>query len=143
MNSLEINYWLKQHWRLLLVIFVAVLILGEMIYQIVYPSSHLIPGTKIDGVVIGGLRKDDAATKLSAAYGELKLDIYFGKNDAAFQSPKMSDVGISVDNGDRIAAMDYPFYLRIIPGSIFWAQGLEKPGDIKYNYDSDKIAAYT
>jgi len=143
MNSLELNYWLKQHWKLLIVIFVAVVILGETIFQIVYPSSRVIPGTKVDSLDVGGLRKAEAAKKLDAAYGGLKLDIYFGKNDAAFQSPKMSEVGIGVDNSERIAALQYPFYLRFIPGSIFWATALEKPGDIAYTYDKDKIASYT
>lgn len=143
MNSLELNYWFKQHWKLVLVIIFSVLLLGETIFQIVYPGSRLIPGTRLDGVDIGGLRKTDAASKLDADYADLKLDIYFGKNQAAFQSPKMKDVGIGVDNGARVDALDYPFYLRFIPGSIFWAPGLEKPGDIAYTYDKNKIADYT
>lgn len=143
MNSLELNYWLRQHWKLLLIIIFAVIILGETIFQIVYPSGRLIPGTKVDGLALGGMRRDDAAKKLDAAYGGLKLNIYFGKNDAPFQSPKMSDVGIGVDNSDRVAALKYPFYLRMIPGSILWAPALEKPGDIAYAYDKDKIAGYT
>lgn len=143
MNSLEINYWLKQHWKLLVIIFVAVAILAEVIFQIVYPSSRLIAGTKVDGLDVGGMRKDDAAKKLDEAYGGLKLNIYFGKNDAAFQAPKMSEVGVGVDNDARIAVIDYPFWLRIVPGSIFWAPALQKPGDIEYTYNKDKIAEYT
>lgn len=143
MNSLEMNYWLKQHWKLLLVIILAVFILGQTIFQIVYPSSRLIPGTKVDGLNLGGMKKDDAAKKLDEAYAGLKLNIYFGKNDAAFQSPKMSEVGIGVDNSERVAALKYPFYLRMIPGSILWAGSLEKTGDIAYTYDKDKIASYT
>jgi beta-lactamase class A len=143
MNSLQLNYWLKQHWKLLIIVIIAVALLGDVIFQIVYPSSRVIPGTKVDGLNIGGLRKQDAAKKLDAAYGGLKLSIYFGKNDAAFQTPTMSEVGIGVDSTDRVAALDYPFYLRIIPGSLFWAPSLEKPGSIAYTYDKDKIAGYT
>jgi beta-lactamase class A len=142
-NALTINDWIKQHWKLLIIIIVGVILLGLTIYQIVYPGSRLIPGTVVDGISIGGLRKDDAAKKINDAYGGLTLDIYFGKNDAAFQSPKMSEVGIGVDNTDRLASLDYPFYLRIIPGSIFWATGLQKLGDITYTYDKNKIADYT
>ena len=143
MNSLELNYWLKHHWKLLIIVIVAVALLGETIFQIVYPSSRLIPGTKVDGLALGGLRKDAAAAKLDSAYSGLKLDIYFGKNGAPFQSPKMSDIGIGVDNTARVAKLNYPFYLRIIPGSLFWAPALERPGDISYTYDRDKIADYT
>ena len=143
MNSLEINYWFKQHWKLVLVIIFAVVVLGETIFQIVYPGSRLIPGTQLDGVNIGGLRKAEAASRLDADYGDLELEIYFGKNQAAFQTTKMKDIGIGVDNSVRVEAMDYPFYLRFIPGSIFWAPALEKPGDIAYTYDKNKIADYT
>jgi beta-lactamase class A len=143
MNSLTVNYWLKQHWKLLLVVIIAVLILGQTIFQIVYPGSRLIPGTKVDGVDVGGMKVEEAAKKLDGLYGELKLNIFFGKNEAAFQSPKMSDVGIGVDNNARLAAINYPFYLRIIPGSMYWAPALSKPGEISYTYDKNKIADYT
>lgn len=142
-NAMVVDYWFKRHWKLLLVIFIALLVLGEMIFQIVYPASKLIPGTKLDGVDIGGLRKEDAAKKLDGEYGNLELKIYFGKNDAAFLKPKMSEVGIGTDNNARVATLDYPFWLRFVPSSIWWVQGLQKPGQIAYTYDKNKIADYT
>ncbi|MFZ2544753.1 MAG: serine hydrolase [Candidatus Saccharimonadales bacterium] len=143
MNSLQLNYWLKQHWKLLVLIFIVILILGQTIYQIVYPSSRLIPGTVVDGVNVGGLKYADAAKKLDGLYGDIKLDIFFGHNGAAFQSPKMSEVGIGVDNTERLSAITYPIYLRFIPGSIWWAPSLGKPGEIAYTYDKNKISDYT
>ncbi|MCA9334889.1 serine hydrolase [Candidatus Saccharibacteria bacterium] len=143
MNSLELNYSLKQHWKLLLLIIFSVMVLGETIFQIIYPSTRLIPGVNVDGLNIGGMRKADAAKLLDNAYAGLKLDIYFGKNQAAFQSPKMKDVGVGVNNEARIDAMNYPMFLRFIPGSIFWAPGLQKPGVLEYVYDKEKIADYT
>lgn len=143
MNALQLNYWLKQHWKLLLVCFFAVLILGNVIFQIVYPSSRLLPGAKVEGLAVGGMKYADAAKELDKAYGDLKLNIYFGSNDAAFQSPKMSEVGIGVDNAARLETISYPFYLRIIPTSIWWASSLSKEGDIAYKYDANKIASYT
>ena len=142
-NAMVADFWFKRHWKLLALIAVAVAILGEIIFQIVYPSSRLIPGTQVDGIDLGGLKYSEAVTKLNNEYGELKLAIYFGKNGAAFQSPKMKEVGIGVDNEARLSTINYPFYLRIIPGSIWWAQGLSKTGDIAYTYDKNKIAEYT
>ncbi len=143
MNTLQLNYWLKQHWKLLLLIFIAVLVIGQTIFQIVYPSSRLAPGTKVDGVDVGGMKYEEAAKKLDGLYGNLKLDIFFGKNDAAFQSPKMSEAGIGVDNNARLSVLNYPFYLRIIPGSIWWAPAISQPGEISYTYDKNKISDYT
>jgi hypothetical protein len=142
-NALTINYWLKTHWKLLLLIVVAFVLVGQTIYQIVYSSNRLIPGTVVDGVSLGGLKKDEAAAKLDGLYGQLPLKIYFGKNGAAFQTPKMSEVGIGVDNTARLEVINYPFYLRMIPFSMFWAPSLQKPGDIAYTYDKNKIADYT
>ena len=143
MNALELNYWLKKHWKLLLIIIVAVLVLAQVIFQIVYPSSRLIPGTKVDGLLVGGMKYADAAKELDNAYGKLPLDIYFGDNTAAFQSPKMSEVGIGVDNAARLKEITYPFYLRFVPTSIWWASSLSKPGEIAYTYDKNKISEYT
>lgn len=122
---------------------VSVAVLAEVIFQIVYPSSRLIPGTVVDGLDVGGKKYAEAAKVLDDAYGGLKLDIYFGDSNAAFQSPKMSEVGIGVDNAARLEKIEYPFYLRIIPTSLFWAPALSQPGDIEYKYDREKIASYT
>ncbi|NYS36651.1 hypothetical protein HZZ02_23555, partial [Streptococcus danieliae] len=121
MNSLQINYWLKQHWKLLVGVFFGILILGTIIFQIVYPNSRMLPNANVDGVSLGWMKRTDAAKKLDDLYGEQTLKIYFGKNEAAFQAPKMSEMGIAVSNEARLAAISYPFYLRIIPGSFLWA----------------------
>lgn len=142
-NALTINYWLKTHWKLLVLIVVGILVLGLTVFQIVYPSSRLLPGTEVEGLNVGGMKYDEAAKKLNNAYGSLPLDIYFGKNNAAFLSPKMSEVGIGVDNAERIKSISYPFYLRIIPTSFWWAPLLSKPGKVEYTYDKNKINDYT
>ena len=143
MNALQVNDWLKQHWKLLLISIVSVLVLGLTIFQIVYPGSRLLPGTTVDGVNLGGKKVAEAVTVLDDAYGGLKLKIYFGDNEAAFQEPTMRDVGIGVDNQARLEKLGYPFWLRIVPGSIFWASALSNTGDISYTYDKTKISAYT
>jgi len=142
-NALTIEYWFKTHWKLLLLIIIGLLILGQTIFQIVYPSNRLTPNVVVDGVPLGGMKYEEAAKKLDGLYGELKLKIYFGKNEAAFQEPKMSEVGIGVDNKERLEQITYPFALRFLPGSIWWVHNLSSPGEIKYVYDRDKIASYT
>lgn len=142
-GAMVADHWFKTHWKLLLLIVLALFVVGETIFQIVYPSSRLIPGTKVDGLNIGGMKYADAAKKLDDAYGGLKLDIFLGKNGAAFWSPKMSEVGIGVDNNQRLSTINYPFYLRIIPGSMLWAPSLQKTGEIAYTYNKAKISDYT
>ena len=143
MNALEINYWLKSNWKLIVAIVAALFILGQTVYQIVYPSSRLLPGVVVDGVSLGGMKYEEASKKLDGLYGGLELEIYFGKNEAAFQKPKMKDVGIGVDNEARLSTITYPFFLRFVPGSMWWVPGASKVGDIKYVYDKNKISQYT
>lgn len=134
---------MKEHWRRVLLIAVGVLLLGTMIYQIIYPNSRLLPGTVVDGVKVGGMRKEEAAKKLDDMYGDVALKIYFGKNDAAFQTPKLKEVGVSVVNENRIAAMEYPWILRFIPGSSMFVNSFAKAGPLEYAYDKTKIQDYT
>lgn len=143
MNALEFNYWVKRHWLLLVGIFIALVVFGETVYQIVYPAGRLIPGTTVDGVNLGGMRKEDAVKKLDGLYGQIQLKVYFGKNGAAFLKPTMQEVGIGVDNTDRLDTINYPTWLRFVPTSIFWAPAMQTLGDIAYKYDKNKIADYT
>ncbi len=142
-GSLLAEHWIKRHWKLLLAILIALLVVGQVIFQIVYPSSRLTPGVVVDGVPLGGMRYEEAADKLDGLYGQLPLKIYFGKNEAAFKEPKMKDVGIGVDNENRLSTITYPFFLRFVPTSIWWVQGLSDTGEIEYVYDRNKIAGYT
>lgn len=142
-SALLFNDWMQRHWKLVILIIVGLIILGVTIFQIVYPSGRLLPGTKIDGVAVGGMRKDDAAKKLNELYDNAKLNIFFGKNEAAFQSPQLKEVGISVLNEERLAAIDYPFYFRIIPGSYLWVNSVMKNGQLEYGYDKQQIQSYT
>lgn len=142
-NAMVADHWFKTHWKLLALILVGLLVLGQIIFQIVYPSSRVVSGMNVDGLDIGGKTFEEAAKILDDAYGGLELSIYFGDNDAAFQKPKMREVGIGVNNTERLKPISYPFYLRIIPGSIWWAHNLASTGEIEYVYDKNKIISYT
>lgn len=141
--ALLFNDWMKAHWKLVLLVTLGLVVLGTIIFQIVYPNSRLLPGTTVDSVAIGGMRKDEAAKKLNDLYGEVKLKIYFGSNQAAFQTPQLKDVGVAVKNENRIEDIQYPFYLRLIPGSFLFVNSFSKAGPLEYAYDKAKIQDYT
>lgn len=141
--ALILPLWIREHWKWLLIGIVGAIIVLTIAGQLIYPSNYLVPGTKVDGVDVGGMRKKDAAAKIDGLYGELKLAIYFGKNQAAFQEPKFKDVGIGTDSTARLEKLEYPWYLRLIPSSIFWVGGSQKAGTPEYVYDKAKIDSYT
>lgn len=140
--ALTLPIWIKEHLKILILSTIGVILVLTVAFQIIYPSNRLLPGTKVDGVDLSWLRKQEAVTKLNDAYGNLQLAIYFGSNQAAFQTPKFKDVGIGVDTTARIEPFEYPWYLRIIPTSFFWSAEFNKPGELAYVYDKAKIDSY-
>ena len=75
----------------------------------------------VDGQDLSGWDKDDAIEALNTAYGDVQTDIYFGDSEIPYTTAKARDVGISVDNAGRLENVSYPFWLRLIPSSYFWA----------------------
>lgn len=140
--ALTLPMWIGDHWKVLLLSITGVILVLTIAFQMIYPSNRLLPGTTVDGVALDYMRKQDAVEKLNEAYGNIPLAIYFGSNQAAFQTPKYKDVGVGVNTEDYLAPLEYPWYLRLIPSSFFWAGGLSKPGALEYVYDKNKIDSY-
>lgn len=113
---------LKRHWKMALVIVVGLICQYSIAVQIFYPSNRLLPLAKIDYVFFGGWEKNDVTARLDNLYQKTKLSLYFGKAKSPYASPKLSDIGLTVSNSDRFNNANYPWYLRLAPLSIFWAQ---------------------
>lgn len=112
---------LGQHWRRW-VLFCAIGIAAAVIaFQFLYSTDKLLPFTSVDGVVFSGWNKADAALRLDNLYKYKKIGIYFSDAKLAYKSPSAADIGLVTTNKARIQAMDYPWYLRIVPLSILWA----------------------
>jgi beta-lactamase class A len=92
-----------------------------LLVQIFYPGNRLLPLASIDGVNVGWNTKQEATVKLNAAYSASKLPIYLGQEPKPFVQPTLKEAAITVDNTARIQSISYPWYLRIIPTSLFWA----------------------
>ena len=89
--------------------------------QLCYPAGKLLPFTRVDGMALGGVDRKEATAKLNTAYANHPIDIYMGSGTKPVTSPKLSTADMKVDNTTRLASLDYPWYLRIIPTSILWA----------------------
>lgn len=94
-----------------------------LIAQVLYPSDKLLPLQSVDGMFLGGKNKADATAKLNEAYAAKPVDVYLGGTQKPVASPKLADTGMRVDNTERVKKMVYPWFLRVIPTSIFWASG--------------------
>ena len=108
-------------WKKLLGGASAVLIGGMILVQLFYPPNTLLPYTKIDGISVAGKTKQQAIDTLNTAYANHTIAIYMGSGTKPVTSPKLSAVDGSVDNTARINDMSYPWYMRLVPTSLFWS----------------------
>ncbi|MDN5275145.1 MAG: hypothetical protein JWP06_1046 [Candidatus Saccharibacteria bacterium] len=137
-----IQTWLVLHKKQLLIslgVFLVLVIIG----QIAYPGSRLLPFAQVDNIAVGGWQKKDVATELDKRYAATPVDIYFGETETAYRSPKPVDIKLQVNNQNRIEAISYPWYLRLLPGSLLWANLITKPSqDPQYTYNASAVKNY-
>ena len=101
-----------------------VLLIGNVIVQLLYPSTTMLPFMTVENVAVGSMSKSAAAERLDNAYAKTQQDIYFTGEMVPFLSPTLSDLGFSTSNLERVDDATYPWYLRIVPTSLFWAHSV-------------------
>lgn len=112
--------WAFRHPRRFFVYTLGIICAGIILFQLFYPTTSLVPSSKIEGVKVGGLSKADAIKKLDETFNTSKVGLYFDNSDSAFLKATPVELGISASNKDRIEGIDYPWYARFVPTSIFW-----------------------
>lgn len=140
--GIRIADWIKKNWWAPVVGVLVLAIVGLIIFQIAQPANALPQGTVIDGQDLSGWDKDDAIEALNTAYGDVQTDIYFGDSEIPYTTAEARDVGISVDNSGRLENVSYPFWLRLIPSSYFWASSLNSVGEPLYNYNRSALDSF-
>lgn len=133
---------LKRRWYVPLIAMVAVLLLGNIIAQVLYPINALPPGLMVDGQNVGGMDRDVAIKQLNKAYAKLQVKLYFGDSSVPYKTPAASELGIEVDNTTRLSDASYPFALRFVPTSYWWVSSTTSIGGPVYNYDKAALDTY-
>jgi len=110
-----------------------------MIAQLGYPADRLLPLQKVDGLAVGARSKANAIAALDAAYASKKIDVYLGDSQGAVASPTLEQAGMSVDSASRVEAMKYPWYMRLVPTSIFWATSTSGVPKVATSAKSDEF----
>lgn len=114
-----------------------------IVVQFVYPSNRMALYSSVEGFSVSGWTKADVVKLLDEKYSKQPVNIYFGTSDVAYRSPVASELGITISNQDRIGAVNYPWYLRIIPSSVLWAHFVIKTDNPPmYSRDSKLLTTY-
>lgn len=135
--------WSTRHPRRFTVYAVSGLFGLVVIFQLLYPVNALVPFSSIDNVKMTSLSKTDAIETLNNRFIASEVAVHFNSSDTAFLKVSPGDVGISSSNEERILAMNYPWYLRLVPTSIFWAHIFnDDVTERKYQRDEGKLVAF-
>ena len=108
-------------WKMLAIYSAIALVVVLLLVQLFYPSNTLLPLTSVDGMSLSGKTKQQAITALNKAYADQTIAIYMGSSKKPVTSPKLSAVDGKVDNTARINSMNYRWYMRLVPTSLFWS----------------------
>ncbi|NLA43267.1 hypothetical protein GX865_03925 [Candidatus Saccharibacteria bacterium] len=134
--------WFKKNWWAPALGIFLLIVVGDIVFQMVFPVNALPPGTVIDGAKLGGVDRAEAVKRLDEAYGKVKTEIFFGESTIPYAIPNARELGISVDNSKRLQNISYPLWLRFVPTSYMWASSLNQVGEPLYDYDKSTLDTY-
>lgn len=109
-------------WRRWLIYGTGLVLGGILVAQLIYPVDKLVPGARVDGISVGGMKADDAVEKVQEAYYVTKTPIYFGDETDPYKTPDMRTLGVTVDSRDAVDHVRYHWWLRLIPTSMWWSR---------------------
>jgi beta-lactamase class A len=113
-----------------------------IVAQLLYPSDRLLPFASIDKVSVSGWQKKDAAWQLDQLYKKQPINLYFGKNTDVNYKLAPSNIGLTVHNSDRVNAVSYPWYMRLIPTSALWYGRMQTSKDPSYDRNKTTLDTY-
>lgn len=137
----KITQWIKDN-RKILVIIAGVAVMSLILAQLLYPGGRLLPLAKVDGIDYGGWQKKNVIAELDKKYKDKKIAIYFGEVKKAQRTPTTDQIGLTVSNQNRIYNVSYPWYVRLVPTSVFWAHHFNQADLPNYERDEAKLREY-
>ncbi|HEY1085837.1 MAG TPA: serine hydrolase [Candidatus Saccharimonadales bacterium] len=133
MHSIKI--FLSAHRRSLL-IGAGVLYIVIAAIQLIYPSDQLLPFARIDTLEVGGQKKAEVSSKLDQMLNEKTIPVIVANSKLSYEDVVPKSIGLTIANTDRVKALEYPFWARLIPTSILWYKNFWKEESPKYDRNS-------
>ena len=105
------------------------------IVQLAWPQDRLPLFTTVDSVNLSGQSRSSAIETLRNAYKQHEVEIFLNSSNEAVVKTNLAKAGITVDVDEMVAAVQYPWYLRLIPTSLFWAGLTVKTSEVTPNFE--------
>ncbi len=139
----RVQYWLQGvQWKNIGILAAISALLIMIAVQFSYPLDSTRPFATVDGVAVGGMSRDEADRRLDEAYRAVKVDIVFGSVDRPYRSPALETLGGTVNNDQVLDAVAYPWWLRLVPTSLWWGHLLAGNQTSKVTFDTQVVRAY-
>lgn len=138
----KLGGYLRQHWRRVGLLSIGVLALILVVVQLIYPWGSLPPAVVIDGKTVGGQDIAKTVSQLDDAYRKLPVKLYFGTSSKPYREPQTGDIGLTVSTRQQVESLAYPFWLRLVPTSLWWAHSVLQVKAPVYSHSDAKVAAY-
>ncbi len=111
-----------------------------IIVQLFFPVNRLLPFTKVDGLLVSGWLKKDASWELARQIASSKIDVQRGNEKEVYMKASPAKLGVAAASGAE--NVDYPWYMRLIPTSLFWYGLVPQEPTYKYSYDDNTVATF-
>ena len=136
--------WASRHPRRFIAYLVGSVLGLVILIQLLYPAGTLVPFSSVEGVKLGGSSKTEAVKTLDELFNTSKVAVYINDSDSAFFKASPGELGIKTSNENRVQAMSYPWYLRLVPSSILWAHVFsDDVAELEYQRNEAKLIAFT
>ena len=110
--------------------------------QMFYPNDKMLPFANVDNMAVGGQDRSEVIKQLDKAYDQQKIHVNLGDSQQSALSPSFSQIGTLASNNDRVENINYPWYLRVVPTSLFWASAVIDSGEPEIKKSTDKLDRY-
>jgi beta-lactamase class A len=136
--------WATRHPRRFLVYILASFVGLILLIQLFYPADKLLPFSVVEQTDIGGMSKQAAVTVLDNSFNASSVTVSINNSDTAFFKALPSELGIASSNASRIQAISYPWFLRLVPTSLWWGHVFtEDVPSLQYQRSAGTLAEFT
>ena len=129
-------------WKKVGIIITIVAPIVMITVQMVYPWGSLRPYQVVSGVSVGGMSRQQAADTLQSAFRDAPLELYFANASEAYRTTQLRNFDVHVREGDALNAALYPWWLRLIPTSLWWGHLLTGDVRVSTEFNDERMREY-
>lgn len=126
--------------RYIIIGIVVLLILGDIVWQLLYPQNF-IPAAFLDKNRPGYITREQASNEMRSVFLKKKVGFYVKGHDGVVAEPTLETLGVSINTKQAIDEWKYPWYWKLVPTSQLWIEYVTELSGTKITV-TDKTRQY-